>query len=310
MMELYDAGNSFVIQLKNGHFLLNDGGTADDLPYLLDYLESLVPEGEIPVIEAWILTHAHHDHMGLFEMFSKHPEYGKRIYVEGVYYNEIDGNTAAKVGGAGASNLNRSMTLALNGIKTSNGGEPQVYRPQTGQRYYLNDVTIDIVFAQEQLISDNYYVEVDNLNDSSTWCMYTIEGQKFLLCGDASRGSMQSVMRTYESEYLDLDMFAIFHHGINSWPTFTDYMSAKTVLFTFAKTHSQRDDIEMGSEANNLLIERAKDYYAWGDGTVVFTFPYAAGTAKTLKPNDWKYHEKREPSWLAWYPDYASKYVK
>lgn len=310
MMELYDFGNSFVIQLKNGHFIINDGGTADDLPYLLDYLESLVPNGEIPVIEAWILTHAHHDHMGLFEAFSKHPEYGKRIYVDGVYYNEIDGNTIAKVGGSGASNLNRNMTFALNGIKTSTGEEPQVYRPQTGQRYYFNDVTIDIVFAQEQLITDNYFVEVDNLNDSSTWCMYTIEGQKFLISGDASRGSMQSVMRTYESEYFDLDLFAIFHHGINSWPTFTDYMSAETVLFTFATTHSQREDIEMGSEANKLLMERAKDYYAWGDGTVVFTFPYVAGTAKTLKPNDWKYHDKREPEWLAWYPDYASKYAK
>lgn len=310
MLELYNAGNSFLIQLKNGHFIMNDGGTADDLPYLLDYMESLVPEGEIPVIEAWILTHPHEDHMGIFETLAKNPEYGKRVYIDGVYYNEIDANTATKVGGAGAADMVRNLNLALVGIKTSSGEKPKVYRPQTGQRYYFCDVTIDIVFAQEQLIVDNYYVELDNLNDCSTWCMYTIDEQKFLICGDASRGSMQSVMRSYESDYFQVDIFAIFHHGINSWETFTDFMSAKTVLFTFAALHGQREDLGYGTVANNMLIERAEDCYAWGDGTVVFTFPYVPGTAKTLAPNEWKYHEKREPSWLSWYPDYVEKYVK
>ena len=41
MNELYNFGNSFVFQLKNGHFVVNDGGTSYELPYLIDYLESL-----------------------------------------------------------------------------------------------------------------------------------------------------------------------------------------------------------------------------------------------------------------------------
>ena len=66
MPELYTAGNSFIIQLKNGHFIINDGGMAEDLPYLLDYLDSLVKPGEKPVVDAWIISHAHKDHMGVF----------------------------------------------------------------------------------------------------------------------------------------------------------------------------------------------------------------------------------------------------
>ena len=53
MLELHDLGNSFLFQLKNGHFIISDGGRKTDLPYLLDYLGSLVPEGEKPVIEGW-----------------------------------------------------------------------------------------------------------------------------------------------------------------------------------------------------------------------------------------------------------------
>jgi hypothetical protein len=52
LMELNDNGNSYVIQLKNGHFIIEDGGNESDAPYLLDYLESLTPKGEKPVIEA------------------------------------------------------------------------------------------------------------------------------------------------------------------------------------------------------------------------------------------------------------------
>jgi L-ascorbate metabolism protein UlaG (beta-lactamase superfamily) len=62
MMELFRLGNSFIFQLKNGHFLISDGGMATDLPYLLDYLDSLVPEGEKPIVDGWIISHAHGDH--------------------------------------------------------------------------------------------------------------------------------------------------------------------------------------------------------------------------------------------------------
>ena len=39
MLELYKFGNSLVFQLKNGHFIINDGGWGCELPYLLDFLE-------------------------------------------------------------------------------------------------------------------------------------------------------------------------------------------------------------------------------------------------------------------------------
>ena len=87
MLELFRLGNSFVIQLKNGHFIISDGGMAADLPYLLDYLEKLVPQGEKPVIEGWFITHAHGDHCGALCQFSKHMEWLDRIFVEGVYYS-------------------------------------------------------------------------------------------------------------------------------------------------------------------------------------------------------------------------------
>lgn len=59
MVELSDYGNSFVVQLKNGHFILNDGARLEDLEPLITYLEELPPKGEKPVIEAWMVSHPH-----------------------------------------------------------------------------------------------------------------------------------------------------------------------------------------------------------------------------------------------------------
>ena len=46
MMQLNNNGSSFLIQLKNGHFIMNDGGYYKDMASLFDYMETLVPEGE------------------------------------------------------------------------------------------------------------------------------------------------------------------------------------------------------------------------------------------------------------------------
>ena len=86
LLELNDNGNSYVIQLKNGHFIVEDGGNEADAPYLLDYLESLTPEGEKPVIEAWFISHAHADHIGALKKIMDNVQYSNRIYVEGIYF--------------------------------------------------------------------------------------------------------------------------------------------------------------------------------------------------------------------------------
>lgn len=288
MMELYDYGNSFVIQLKNGHFILNDGGAEQDAPYLFDYLESLTPEGEKPVIEAWIISHAHADHIGVLKSVLTKPEYAERVYVEGVYYNVPSDETANKFGSDNQSGV-RYVEMAYKFYKTSNGESPKLYRPQTGQRYYFCDVIVDVPLSQDQILYENHYRD---FNDTSTWLMYTIEGQKFLLCGDADIGASRVVMSMYDKEYFDLDIFTAFHHGINVWDPFTDYCTFKTVLYPCYRTGSNwMDGTEYGMEEENAhLRDAAIESLAFGHGTQVLTFPYKIGTAKQLDPIDWIYH--------------------
>jgi len=279
MSELHTYGDSFIIQLKNGHFILDDGGMPADTPYLLDYLEELTPEGEKPIIEGWFVSHGHGDHMGALILFDECPELAERIYVEGVYFSEpeINGETVQQ----GIKGVEKCRTVS--------GEIPNIYRPQTGQRYYFNDITIDVLHTQEQLPRAAY---CNGFNDSSTWLLYTIEGQTFLHAGDAGRGSIGVVMDTYDEDMFEFDIIASFHHGQNIYDVYVDYFKYKTVLYTTFLKGSQTANWH--TEDNERMQENAMECMSWGDGGKILTFPYKIGTAENIPMKEWIYHLDRE----------------
>ena len=87
MVELNDIGACFIIQLKNGHFVVHDGGSDVDTQYFIDYMKELVPGEEKPVIEAWFISHAHEDHYGVINEINNNPKYAAMFLVNGVYYH-------------------------------------------------------------------------------------------------------------------------------------------------------------------------------------------------------------------------------
>ena len=286
MPELHTYGGSFIIQLKNGHFILEDGGMPGDDLYLVDFLESLVPKGEKPVVEAWFITHGHGDHIGALGHFEAVPENGERLCVEGVYFS-VPSEKVQKL-----LSVPHETKYGLEGIeylRTSEGKVPPLYRPQTGQRYYFNDITVDILHTQEQHLIENY----DNgFNDSSTWYLYTIEGQTFLSAGDAGDGSVKVVKETYEQKYLDFDVMATFHHAQNVTKTWVKYFNYTTVLYTTFSNGPQTWNYH--EKENVIMRERAQEYMCWGDGRKVLTFPYKVGECECIPPRDWPYEPDRK----------------
>lgn len=289
LMELSDNGNSFVIQLKNGHFIVEDGGNKSDAPYLLDYLESLTPEGQKPVVEAWFISHAHSDHIGAIQEIMNRPQDASRIYVEGIYFVDPSATVQQKV--FPDTDLSSSVWSSMNAsvaFKQEDGSVTKTYRPSMGQRYYFCDISIDIVLTLDQIIEEAYYSA--DFNDTSTWLMHHIEGQRFLHAGDAAVTTTKIAMDMFEQEYFELDVFSVLHHGINVYDYFTGYCTIKTLLYTnrtvgslyTATTHAK-------VEENVRLQESALESLSHGNGTVVLTFPYRVGTSKTMPACDWRY---------------------
>jgi len=290
MPELYVAGNSFILQLKNGHFIIEDGGDEADLPYLLDYLDSLVPEGEKPIVDAWIISHAHKDHMGVFLGFFKEQKYVQRLYVEEVYFTVP--STAAQQGDA--ANYDQAETLCFYTesvpglLRSTSGSAPKQYRMRIGERYYFNDFTIDVIFTPDILP----YTEWKTWNATSVVLMHTIEGQKMLIDGDMDWECQKVLLETFEDAYFDMAIYQAPHHGGNVYNEFSAHIKVDTVLYPSY-------DVERGKTAllgrwvqNKYLKSIADEALGWGDGGVVLTFPYEVGTYKKLPLTEWIYHDE------------------
>ena len=218
---------SYVIQLSNGHFVVIDGGFKAEAPYLMEYLESLVPEGTKPIVEAWIISHAHQDHIETLELFvTQATTYQGKLYLEGIYYSEASDKVMSTVN-SGKEDGHHHYSAYINRIgsvfQTTTGNEPQVYRMYTGQRYTfdtVDKVVMDVMLATEQFAWSDYQ-RAENVtnpsvfNETSTWTMFTINGKKLLTAGDSNYIGKEFVVNNYSTAYLTVDIFTALHHGEN-----------------------------------------------------------------------------------------------
>jgi len=271
LMELNEQGNCLIVQLKNGHFIVSDSGARLDVPYILDFLEAHAPEGQKPVIEALFFTHPHGDHASIMDYMVVKPEEAQRIYVDGVYYN-TPGKEAIDLDSSNRGTV-QNIKVATSLFQASTGGRAKLYRPQAGQKYYFNDIQIDIVMAQEQIFPEQYFTD---LNESSTISMLHIDGQKVLLPGDSGAALLRAVMRSYSEakEYFEMDVMVTYHHSFDTWSKFTDFCKADTLLITREKIYE--------GPINQYLVDSVKESYPYGEGSVELTFPYNLGEAKIL----------------------------
>ena len=283
LVETYWFGNSIIIKLKNGHYIINDGGTEQELGYLLDYLEEITPGDAKPVVEAWICSHFHRDHIDNMFLFLRNPANVDRIYVEGLYANIPGEFVVSQYAGIQAEiDMFRMMTGVL---KTTDGGHPEIYRMQTGQRYFFCDVSMEVLLTQEQIDPSTY---TNEFNDTSTWVQFYLDGQNVSIPGDSSRVNMQWLMDVYEKDFLDFDVFVTPHHDENTWTTFNNYCKYKTVLHANLGYPSDRLTASLALDAK--AVAAGGEWMSNTEGTVVMSFPYTVGSYKRLPKTDWIYH--------------------
>ena len=293
LFQLNDNGTCFIIQLKNGHFVLHDSATNKDAKYLVEYLEELTPGDEKPVIEGWFISHGHGDHTGGLKTIAIDSLLSKRLIVNGGYFVQPSTQLLLTLGMADEG----TVRSAFRSFRTENGDRTETYRTQFGQRYYFNDIMIDVSMTCEMFGADTVYNA--DYNETSSFYMNYIDGQKFFTTGDGSHTGMRLLMGIFPEEYFDVEVFAVSHHGINTYNYFTDYCTVDTALFTSFRMGSLYTSPNLKSsriEETAYLLENVKEAYHHGDGTVVLTFPYKVGTAETLPMSDWRYNMKNPGS--------------
>ena len=209
---------SYVLRLSDGRFVIFDGGmTAEHADILYQELcEQNVREGK-PVIAAWMLTHAHVDHVQA--MFCFIEKYSGKVEVENFVHNLpgyaiYDGKNTGEIDPAkeSAAMYNRSKLYYTN---------VQRYYPNAniivahaGQRFVYGDIDIDVLFTSENL----YKKQMLDTNASSV--VYSVSGKtgRMIILGDAVDPECAVLNAVYEDE-LRCDLIQVAHHGYNGGNT-------------------------------------------------------------------------------------------
>ncbi len=191
---------SFVLITDKDNAIVIDGGRPEDMPLLKQYIDGRH-------ISAWILTHAHMDHIsGFVDEFNRNN--CADFDIETIYYNfppydELIDKTDVEDLAYFRSELN-NMLPAFNQVLPK--FENKTHIVHQGETLDIDDVHIDFLFSYHEGLTANL------INDSSLVFKVTAPNKTVLFLGDLGPDGGDILFR--ESRHLlKSDICQMAHHG-------------------------------------------------------------------------------------------------
>lgn len=201
-------GMSYVIQLRDGSFIVMDGGAynAEDMQYLYNLLLEKTPVNRRIAIAAWMFTHPHYDHIELASYFMQ--KYRLDVDIQSFLYQFPD---CKKLGAPypGEERVIEDVRL-LGESMASYYPDAVIYTIHTGEKYCFNGAEIEILFTAEDVFPDKFH----SYNDASAaWRVEFDNGTTFLVLGDCVSYTCKKMADMY-GDYLKSDILQLAHHGL------------------------------------------------------------------------------------------------
>ena len=216
-------GMGYILCLGKGHFIIYDGnGDLGDMAgKIYRYLAENTPSGQLPIVDAWFVSHVHWDHVTALLDFSK--KYADKVEVKNFLANfPALHNLYIKERGPNTDfyalwwpEILRCFPLA------------RVWKIHTGQRFIIGDVIIEVLLTHEDVYPNTMYP-----NDSSTVTMMYVNGQKLFFSADIEYAAPCKMIHDMYGTYLKSDYYQVAHHGWNSEALyFYDDVDAPNILW-------------------------------------------------------------------------------
>ena len=289
------SGMGFVIRLDDGSFIIIDGGGGDrnhiDSNNLLNILKEQSPKGTTkPVISAWIFTHCHDDHIGVFNAFSD--DFHDQVEIKQIYYSFPLDKDIRKASSFMFDDDYYSYPNFKSIIKAYYSNA-DIIRPHSGERYYIKNAVIEMLFTYDDHFPNSFeYGGIGNLNTTSLIFTITIGGQKMMITGDAETAGMNIVTKNF-GNYIKSDFLQLAHHGQNGTESFYSTVNPKYVLMPISHVDENR---VYGNLANLWLVEsvNVRQFISFWNQNVTIPLPYNPTDAQIYDriPNrNTKYYE-------------------
>ena len=256
-------GMGYVIQLKDGSFIVYDGGFLDSADELLDTLTDL-SGGEKPLVRAWVLTHLHNDHYEAFLSLSRRENIQELLTLEHIIYSPIP------LENPGNDQEDTLWRIQLFESLVPLWGNAKVVYAHTGMKFTFCNLELEILYTPESLYKNLYSQE--DFNNSSIISRLRDENGSALFTGDVADLGAKLSVRLYGSA-LASDMVQMSHHGVESCPlAFYEEVKASTLwypcslsLYNSDRNKDLRDAVAAFPTTKEILIA--------GEGRTTRAFP-------------------------------------
>ena len=283
-------GMGYIVRLADGSFLIIDGGMGDpahvDSDKLMGILNAQKPEtAQKPVIAAWIFTHLHGDHIGVFNCFSL--DHHNDVEIERFYFNfPSEEETAASDSPYMLDDTIYRYTQFKKNLRDFYADVP-VVRPHSGGRFRVRNAAFEVLYAYDDLYP--FTILNGGMNECSLLLKMTVDGQTVLWTGDFAFHATDLALSEY-GDALKADILQMAHHGMNGTVAF---YAAVDPTFALLPVWEGGLGEMLEKEQNRWLVNSPKlrQLIVTGCGTWTIRLPYdpLPGTFERIPSDDTAY---------------------
>lgn len=258
-------GMCYVVRLSDGSFIVVDGGFSFEgyKDRIYNVLKKQAPDPDHIVIAAWMITHAHDDHVDVFESFFK--AYADVVTVERFICNLPSDKQVENIWEPVWNRSNKVRAL----IDEYFPNVPMI-KAHPGQEFHIRNAKIDILYT-----IDIFDTLLEDFNNTSVVFKLEAEGKKMIFMGDYDdKGKTMSSL--YRMQTLMSDIMQVAHHGLpeNSsselaakikpkyafWPIGAQVVKNGSVdVFAVAQNKYIVDNCEIFLAEDNVFVLKMKD---------------------------------------------------
>ena len=270
------TGMLFVMRLENGGFLVMDGGADSQMwDDVYRCMQEMAPDPNRLVIESWIFTHSHDDHIAAFTKFvEKYEDVKKKVTLKSVIANFACPDQAALQGLAWSDELIRKAMREV---------FPDVpfYKPHPGNEFCFPGLRMEILGTHESFTGTTdgfpYYYNACNLLIKATVC-----DQVIMFEGDNDARNNVILGKTYR-DYLKCDILQADHHGNFGGVVEVNQLFSPSVIL-FCNYYSEIPGY-FEADYNQTLLNGPdfQEYIVTDDQAHTMLLPYGPGTSSTVK---------------------------
>ncbi|MBQ8682979.1 MAG: hypothetical protein IJ518_00500 [Clostridia bacterium] len=215
-------GMGYIIQLKDGSYIVYDGAYASQVPKIKKYLAENHKGGGKPIIRAWVLTHSHDDHYPAFKALAEAAATEDMPFVlENVILSPLNPD-AVMLG-----NNDRYLCEQVYRDAANFKGTKMIFA-HTGMKFTFCNLTMEVLYAPE-----TYYKTtntVGNFNNTSIVTRLTDGKYSALMLADVGIQGTDLMANLYGSS-LKSDICQISHHGVEDVPLSFYKLVEASILF-------------------------------------------------------------------------------